>query len=136
MPSGRGSAARVRAVSTLLCESPCGRRLELPQQELFIGGPGLTNSDGFTLHGIDGPAVIDVRPGRSGLRVLGWVAAMVGAAGLVAGATTMSFGDEDRAVLRAGGITLGVAIPVLVLGGILVATGRTRASVRAKTRAE
>lgn len=129
-PSGPWRNAAARRASTRLCDAPCGIPLDVRGRELFVGGPGLVNSNGFTVRGDAQRVVVDVRPGRAALRAIGWVATIVGAVGLVGGATTMAFADNDRRILVAGGITLGASIPVMIFGGVSLAFGRTRVEAR------
>jgi hypothetical protein len=112
------------------CESPCDRVVDMSRGSAFqIGGPTTTRSRSFTLPP-EGTARVVVKAGRKGAFVAGWVLSCLGGAGLVAGVGTMVFADNDNTLLTAGGITLGASLPLIIAGAVLVATSRTRVSVR------
>ncbi len=98
----------------------------------MIGGRGVTPSADFTLPE-SGRVQLSVRAGRRAGHVLGWIAAGVGAAGGVGGATTMTLADDRGGVLRSGGIVLGAGAALLIGGAILIATGRTRVRITPQT---
>jgi hypothetical protein len=123
-------AHRVRRGQWVACESPCDRVVDLSRSPAFqIGGSRTTRSRAFTLPP-EGRALVEVDPGRKGAFVAGWVFAGLGGAALLGGVGTMVFADNDRRMLVAGGITLAAAIPFIIAGAVMVATSRTRVSVR------
>jgi hypothetical protein len=123
-------AQRVRRARWVACESPCDRVVDTSRSPAFqIGGSRATRSRAFTLPP-DGSALVEVDPGRKGAFVAGWIFAGIGGAALLGGVGTMVFADNDRRTLAAGGITLAAAIPFLIAGAVMVATSRTRVSVR------
>ncbi len=123
-------AERVHRARWTACTSPCDRIVDATRSPAFeIGGQRTTRSRAFTLPS-DGRAQVDVHPGRKGVFASGWVFAGLGGAGLLGGVGMMVFADDDRRLLTAGGITLAVAIPFIVAGAVMIATSRTRVSVR------
>jgi hypothetical protein len=123
-------ADEVRRARWVACESPCDRVVDTSRSPAFqIGGPRTTRSRAFTLPP-EGRALVEVDPGRKGVFATGWVFAGIGGAGLLAGVGTMVFADNDRRMLAAGGITLAAALPLLIAGAVMIATSRTRVSVR------
>lgn len=123
-------AERVRRARWTACTSPCDRVVDTTRSPAFeISGPRTTRSRAFTLPP-EGLALVEVRPGRKGVFATGWVFAGLGGAALLGGVGTMIFADDDRRLLTAGGITLAAAIPFIIAGAVMVATSRTRVSVR------
>jgi hypothetical protein len=123
-------AQQVRRARTAACASPCDRVVDTSRSPAFeIAGARTTRSRAFTLPP-DGRALVEVDPGRKGVFATGWVFAGIGGAALLGGVGTMVFADNDRRLLTAGGITLAAAIPLLIAGAVMVATSRTRVSVR------
>jgi hypothetical protein len=120
-------ARRGEPVETTVCTAPCDRMVDGRAGQTFaLGGPALTRSRGFTLIDADDPLTIHVRPGRRAVLIAGWVLASIGAATVIAGATTLTIADDDRTLRRAGGFTFVAALPVLAGGIVMVALGRTR----------
>lgn len=123
-------ADEVRRARSVACESPCDREVDTSRSPAFeIAGRGITRSRAFTLPP-DGRAHLEVRPGRKGVFVAGWVFAAIGGGALLGGVGTMAFADNDRRLLAAGGITLAAALPFLIAGAVMIATSRTRVGVR------
>lgn len=134
-PSALGGP-RTRRRSTPICEAPCDRTIDVgPGRYVSVGGPRLTRSSPFLLAAAQPEVNVGVRPGAKALTVFGWIFAGVGAGGLIGGATTLTFADNDTSLLRTGGIILGASIPLIVAGGLMIARGRTKIRVnRQSTR--
>ena len=126
-------ARGVRRARWTACESPCDRAVDLSRGSAFqIGGRKTTRSRSFTLPP-DGDTIVEVKAGRKGAYVAGWVLSALGGGGVLGGVGTMIFADNDSTLLTAGGITLGASLPLVIAGAVLVATSRTRVSVRPAT---
>jgi|GEM_PF-1452112 len=107
-----------------VCDSPCDTRVPT-RPDYFVGGRGVTPSPRFRVR--DGDDVtLDVRPGRPGLRWLGWLS-------VTAGITMVAMGATFRAVdmgkpasmngLIAGGAVLTAgSIPMFIFGRTRVRT--------------
>lgn len=111
----------------LVCTAPCDVPVPAADGASFVlDGPRLSRSLSLSLAGQPDRAVLSVRPGFRALTIVGWVAVAVGVGAVVAGATTLTLADDDRRLRRAGGITLGAGLPVLLGGAITASFGRTR----------
>jgi hypothetical protein len=120
-----------RAAPDPICDAPCDRVVDGSAGQLFfVGGRGVSRSKAFVLADQPPAVTLEVKPGRSAVLWGGWALTGVAAVGMLGGAGTMIFADDDRQRLGTGGLILGVGVAALVVGGILVAIGRTRIRLR------
>lgn len=112
-----------------VCHAPCDRQVDVSAGAgFFIAARGVMPSREFDLPP-QGEVTLKVRPGRRGSFIAGWVLAGLGGAGVLAGATTLTFADDDPDRQRTGAIVLGSGAVALVTGVVLIATGRTRVAL-------
>lgn len=117
-----GAGGSAYAVSyDRVCDSPCDRRVGT-RPDYFIAGQRVTPSPRFRVR--DGEDVtLDVRPGRPGLRWLGWMS-------LAAGITMVSIG----ATFRATDLGKKSSMNGLIAGGAVLSAGSIPAFIFGRTR--
>lgn len=125
---------RVYPVYAPLCAAPCSVRID-PVSPLYVSGDGITPSHLFELDPTQGAVSVDVKPGSFVQTVLGLTGVLGGFATFGAG-TFLSFGGAisgQRDWIVPGVVTLGVGVASMIVGAILLVTGRTSVRVAPRT---
>ncbi|MGH1347675.1 MAG: hypothetical protein ACRBN8_39335 [Nannocystales bacterium] len=113
--------------SKRVCKAPCDQRIEgTTEGEFFFVGRRVA-SKRYDLDGRGSSIHATVRPGSRGLRIGGWMMATTGASAMLMGAAFAST-PKDLGYRKAAGVALGVGVPMIVAGIIMVVQGRTRVS--------
>lgn len=118
---------RADPISRRACAAPCldiidGRR----GQEFFFGGPGLSDSEVFTLSQDSGTVRYQVSPGNARSKQWGMPLAGLGASGFLVGGVVALIGAAGaRDYSGTGGVMMAVSGAMLVSGVALLLNGRT-----------
>jgi hypothetical protein len=135
---GVGTVSTVNGVGTVgiiqyqrECRAPCGVSILEPKADFFIGGDGVTPSRRFSLVGQGEEVTLQVDPGSTAMRWLGWTSLTLGVTSLVMGGLSMLIGASDSSGnslnpegsdpfktlgwvgLVGGGVLTGASIPLL-----------------------
>jgi hypothetical protein len=112
----------------LVCEQPCDREVRTSAGDAFVlGGPKLTRTNEFSLHGRD-RATISARGGRIALRRAGFGLFVTGLALLGVGGILVV--TDRRSLQIAGGVTAATGLATLATSVGLVFHGFTRYELR------
>jgi len=126
-----------------ICRTPCDQRLLVEGREARVSAPGMTTSNIFRFDGGDGTAGVRVEGGSASARRAGIITLAIGIPLALAGMGLFAQGKvKDNTGLTvagigglaAGGISIGISLPLLLIGtthvknakGSLIATSEPR----------
>jgi len=113
--------------SKRVCKAPCDKRIEGTTESEFFFVGGKVASKRYDLDGRGSSIHATVRPGNRGLYIGGWFTATTGLSSAILGGAFMSL-PKDMGYRKASGVMLGVGVPMVVAGIIMLVQGRTRVS--------
>ena len=123
-------------VPTWECSAPCDMLIARADETFVVRGPGISDSETFTLYTSGGaPATIDVRAGSTALRPWGLVSTGVGIGsfvlgGLVALFAGLIYAPANDPWIAGGFVGMGVGAILFVGGLVSVRFGTTRVEVK------
>jgi hypothetical protein len=116
-----------------LCAAPCDRELVVEGALLRVAAPGMTTSNNFRISPGPGVAMVKVEGGSASTRTIGRIALAAGLPVALVGMGLFGYGrlrhrdgmtTGGAVVLGAGAVSVGVSLPLLLLGSTDVKDGK------------
>jgi hypothetical protein len=116
-----------------LCPAPCDRELVVEGSLLRVAAPGMTTSNFFRIEPGRGVAFVKVEGGSATSRTIGIITLAAGVPVALLGAGLFGLGGVNHerglrtagaVVLGAGAVSVGVSLPLLLLGSTDVKNGK------------
>jgi hypothetical protein len=110
---------------TRTCRAPCDIKLDVVGLEARVAAPGMTTSNSFRFDAGAGSAGVRVDGGSATARTVGVITLAAGIPVALAGMALFALGNQDDksgtkaagiAGLALGGVSIGVSLPLLLVG--------------------